>query len=100
MIPLDDALAFASALFALGVLGLLARRSLLFMLASVEVMFVAAGIALVAVAASHGQLDGQLVYFFVLATAAAQVSVGLALILTMHRRAKTIEADRASLMRG
>jgi NADH-quinone oxidoreductase subunit K len=100
MIPLDDALAFASALFALGVVGLLARRSLLFMLASVEVMFVAAGVAFVAVAASRNEVDGQVVYLFVLATAAAQVSVGLALILTMHRRLKSIDADRASLMRG
>jgi NADH-quinone oxidoreductase subunit K len=99
-LPLSDALAFSSLLFAVGAGGLLARRSLLFMLASVEVMFVAAGIAFVAVSASQGDVDGQVVYFFVLAAAAAQVSVGLSLILTMHRRAHTIDADRADTMRG
>ena len=99
-IPLSDALTFCSILFAIGVGGLLARRSLLFMLASVEVMFVAAGIALIAVSSSRGAVDGQVVYFFVLAAAAAQVSVGLALILTMHRQRHTIDADRADQMRG
>ncbi len=97
---LPEVLTFASILFGVGAAGLLARRSLLFMLASIEVMFVAGGVAFVGVSASLGQADGQVVFFFVLAAAAAQVSVALALMLRFHAQSRTIDADRASSLRG
>ena len=99
-VPLTGVLAVAAALFALGLAGLLARRNILFMLMSLEVMINAAGLAFVAAGARWGQPDGQVVFLFILAVAAAEVSVGLALILQLHRHFKTLDSDAASTMKG
>lgn len=100
MIPLQHALILAAALFALGLVGLLARRDVIFMLLSIEVMLNAAGLALVSAGAAWRQADGQVMFLFVLATAAAEVSVGLALVLQLYRHARSLDADAASSMRG
>lgn len=99
-IPLAHALLLAGLLFGLGLVGLLVRRNLLFMLLSVEIMLNAAGLAFVAAGAAWRQPDGQVMFLFILAMAAAEVSVGLALVLLMNRRLKTLDADAASRMRG
>ena len=99
-IPLAHALLLAGLLFGLGLIGLLVRRNLLFMLLSVEIMLNAAGLAFVAAGAARQQPDGQVMFLFILAMAAAEVSVGLALVLLMNRRLKTLDADAASRMRG
>jgi NADH-quinone oxidoreductase subunit K len=99
-VPLGSVLAVAAVLFALGLAGLLARRNILFMLMSLEVMVNAAGLAFVAAGARWGQPDGQVVFLFILAMAAAEVSVGLALILQLHRHFKTLDSDAASTMKG
>ncbi len=99
-VPLSSILAVAAVLFALGLAGLLARRNILFMLMSLEVMINAAGLAFVAAWARWGQPDGQVVFLFILAMAAAEVSVGLALILQLHRHFKTLDSDAASTMKG
>ncbi len=99
-VPLSSILAVAAVLFALGLAGLLARRNILFMLMSLEVMINAAGLAFVAAGARWGQPDGQVVFLFILAMAAAEVSVGLALILQLHRHFKTLDSDAASTMKG
>ena len=94
------ALMLAGILFALGLVGLLVRRNLLFMLMSAEVMFNGAGVALVAAGARWGQPDGQVMFIFMLTLAASKVSVGLALLLQLYLRFKTLDVDAAGLMKG
>jgi len=93
-------LLLATILFALGLIGLLVRRNLIFILMSIEVMLNAAGLAFVAAGAQWGQPDGQVMFIFILATAAAEVAVGLALVLRLHRQYKSLDVDAASEMRG
>ena len=100
MIPIGHALLLAAILFALGLIGLLVRRNLIFTLMSLEVMLNAAGLAFVAAGARWGQPDGQIVFVFVLAMAAAEVSVGLALALQIYHRFHTLDVDAPSEMKG
>lgn len=93
-------LMFAGILFALGLVGLLVRRNLLFMLMSAEVMFNAAGVALVAGGAHWEQPDGQVMFIFMLTLAASKISVGLALLLQLYLQFKTLDVDAVALMRG
>ena len=99
-IPLRDGFILAAALFALGLIGVLVRRNVIFILMSIEVMLNAAGLAFVAAGASWGQPDGQVVFLFILAMAAAEVSVGLALVLELHRQYKSLDTDAISRMKG
>lgn len=99
-IPLEHGLILAGILFALGTIGVLVRRNALFILMSIEIMLNAAGLAFVVAGAHWGQPDGQVMFIFILAMAAAEVSVGLALILQVYRQFKTLDADAASKMRG
>ena len=87
-------------LFAIGLTGLLVRRNVIFMLMSLEIMLNAAGLAFVVAGARWGQADGQIVFLFILTMAAAEVSVGLALVLQIYRRYKTLDTDAVSEMRG
>jgi NADH-quinone oxidoreductase subunit K len=70
------------------------------MLLSVEVMLNAAGLAFVVAGARWSQVDGQVMFLFILSMAAAEISVGLALVLRLHRRRRTLDADAASDMKG
>jgi NADH-quinone oxidoreductase subunit K len=99
-IPLEHGLVLAGILFGLGTLGLLVRRNIIFILLSIEVMLNAAGLAFVVAGSRWGQPDGQVMFIFVLAMAAAEVSVGLALVLQLYHHFKTLDADEASEMRG
>ncbi len=90
----------AAVLFALGLVGVLVRRNLLFVLMSIEIMLNAAGLAFVAAGSRWHQPDGQVMFLFILAMAAAEVSVGLALVLRFHHQRHTLDADAASEMRG
>jgi NADH-quinone oxidoreductase subunit K len=99
-IPLEHGLILAVVLFALGLLGVLVRRNLVFVLMSIEIMLNAAGLAFVVAGSRWQQTDGQVMFFFILTMAAAEVSVGLALVLQFYHRAKTLDADAASKMRG
>ncbi len=76
------------------------RRNLVFILMSIEVMLNAAGLAFVAAASRWGQPDGQVMFVFILAMAAAEVSVGLALVMRHYHMQKSLDADAASEMRG
>ncbi|WP_158803301.1 MULTISPECIES: NADH-quinone oxidoreductase subunit NuoK [unclassified Acidisoma] len=98
--PLDQGLLLAAILFALGLAGVLVRRNLLFMLMSLEVMLNAAGIAFIVAGARWASPDGQIMFILVLTFAATEVSVGLALILLMHRRITTLDADAGDRLRG
>lgn len=99
-VPMEYGLLLAGILFVLGLIGVLARRNLLFVLLSVEVMLNAAGLAFVAAGSAHGEADGQVMFLFILTVAAAEVAVGLALILRLYQRFKTLDADVASRMQG
>jgi NADH-quinone oxidoreductase subunit K len=99
-IPADHALYVAAALFALGLTGVLARRNLLFVLMSLEVMLNAAGLAFVAGGARWGQADGQIMFLLVLTLAAAEVAIGLALLLAVHLRVGSLDGDLLSRLRG
>jgi NADH-quinone oxidoreductase subunit K len=99
-VPLQQALYLAILLFALGVTGVLVRRNLLFILMSIEIMLNAAGLAFITAGARWGQADGQVMFLFVLTLAAAEVSVGLALIIRIRHRLTTLDADAANLMQG
>ncbi len=99
-VPLEHALVLAAILFALGFIGVLVRRNIVFMLMSIEIMLNASGLAFVAAGARWGQVDGQVMFIFILTMAAAEVSVGLALVLQFYHSFKTLDADAASRMKG
>ena len=99
-IPMRDGLMLAGILFSLGLISLLVRRNLIFVLMSLEVMLNAAGLAFVVAGARWHQADGQVVFMFILAIAAAEVAVGLALVLQVYRRFKSLDVDELSEMRG
>jgi NADH-quinone oxidoreductase subunit K len=90
----------AAVLFTIGLLGVLVRRNIIFILMSIEVMLNGAGLAFVVAGARWGQADGQVMFLFVLATAAAEVAVGLGLVIQLYRRLGTLDADAAAAMRG
>jgi NADH-quinone oxidoreductase subunit K len=99
-VPMEHGLALAGIIFALGLTGVLVRRNIVFILLSIEIMLNAAGLAFVVAASRWGQADGQVMFIFILAVAAAEVSVGLALVLQLWRRLRTVDTDAASKMRG
>ena len=93
-------LLLAGILFVLGLAGILARRNVIFILMSIEIMLNAAGLAFIAAGARWAQADGQIMFILILTLAAAEVSIGLALILQLYRRFGTLDADAVSEMRG
>jgi NADH-quinone oxidoreductase subunit K len=97
-VPLDHVLLLSAALFLLGLLGLLVRRNILFMLISIEVMLNAAGLAFVAAGARWEQPDGQVMFIFVLTMSAAEVAVGLAIVLQLVHRFKTLDVHAYDLL--
>jgi NADH-quinone oxidoreductase subunit K len=99
-IPMSYGLLLATILFALGLTGVLVRRNAVFVLMSIEVMLNAAGLAFVTAGSRWSQADGQVMFLLILATAGAEVSVGLALVLRLYRRFRTLDVDAASEMRG
>ena len=95
-----NALLLAAILFTLGLAGLLTRRNVIFTLMSIEVMLNAAGLGFVAGGSRWGQADGQVMFLFILAMAAAEVSVGLALVLRLYHLYRSLDVDASSLLRG
>ena len=99
-VSMEHGLILAAILFALGLMGLLARRNIVFVLMSLEIMLNAAGLAFVVAGARWGQPDGQVMFIFILAVAAAEVAVGLALVLRMYHQFKSLDTNAAKAMRG
>jgi NADH-quinone oxidoreductase subunit K len=99
-VPVEHGLMLAAILFVLGLIGVLMRRNIVFMLMSVEIMLNAVGLAFVVAGARWGQADGQIMFIFILTMAAAEVSVGLALVLQLYHSFKTLDADQVSTMKG
>ena len=100
MIPLSHYLIVSAVLFAIGSAGVFLRRNLITILLSVEVMLNAAALAFVAAGAKWGQADGQIIFLLILTIAAAEVAVGLGLVLQIQRRFKTLDMDQARRLRG
>lgn len=96
----DWGLILAAVLFALGLLGVLMRRNIIFVLIAVEVMLNAAGLAFISAGSTWNQPDGQIMFIFILTMAAAEVSVGLALVLQLYHSFRTLDTDAASSMKG
>jgi len=86
-------------LFCLGLLGVITRRNLLVIYMSLELMLNAANLALVAFSRFNGNLDGQIFVFFVITVAAAEVAVGLALIVALYRRRQTVQVEDLTTMK-
>jgi NADH-quinone oxidoreductase subunit K len=97
---MEHALLLAATLFALGLAGVLVRRNLIFILMSLEIMLNATGLAFIAAGSRWGQADGQVMFIMILTLAAAEVSVGLALVLQVYHRFRTLDADAVSELRG
>lgn len=98
--PIDLGLGLAAILFGLGLVGVLVRRNIVFLLLCIEIMLDAAGLAFVMAGARWGRPDGQVMYIFILTMAAAEVSVGLALIMRMYHRLKSLDSDEIARMKG
>lgn len=97
---MEAGLILAGVLFMLGLISVLIRRNVIFMLISVEIMLNAAGLAFIVAGAHWAQPDGQAMFIFIITMAAAEVSVGLALILQIHHQLRTLDGDAANRMRG
>ena len=89
----------AAVLFMLGLVGALTRKNLIFILISIEIMLNASGIAFIAAGSRWGQPDGQIMFLFILAMAASEVSVGLALVLQINHQHKTLDVEKLSALR-
>ena len=100
MIPLTHGLILAAILFVLGLTGLVIRRNLLFMLIGPEIMINASALAFVVAGSYWGQTDGQVMYILAISLAAAEASIGLALLLQLHRRRQNLNIDSVSELRG
>ncbi len=94
-VPLERVVALAIALFAVGLVGVTCRRNILIMLLSVEIMLNAANLALVAFSRVHANLDGQVFVFFAMTVAAAEVAVGLAIVIAVFRLRQTTDVNEA-----
>jgi NADH-quinone oxidoreductase subunit K len=99
-VPIEHALLVAGILFLLGVVGMLVRRDVFVILLSLEIMLNAAGLAFIIAGARWGQPDGQVMFVFILAVAAAEVAVGLGILMQFHPLFRSVDADEARKLRG
>ena len=99
-VPIEAYFALSMVLFILGAMGVLLRRNAIIIFMSVELMLNAANLALVAFSRQWGNLDGQVFVFFVMTVAAAEVAVGLALIVAIFRNKRSINVDDLHQMEG
>lgn len=100
MIPVENFITLSSILFLIGVLGVLTRRNAIVIFMSIELMLNAANLLFVAFAQQFQALDGHIIVFFVMTVAAAEVAVGLALIVAIFRSRGTIDIDDMNQLKG
>ena len=98
-VGLTHYLVVSALLFCLGLFGVIARRNVLIIYMSLELMLNAANLALVAVSRHNGNLNGQVFVFFVITVAAAEVAVGLAVIVALYRQRQTTHVEDLTLMK-
>ncbi|GEN24072.1 NADH-quinone oxidoreductase subunit NuoK [Halomonas cupida] len=99
-VPMEHGLVLASILFVLGFAGLVSRRNMVFVLMSLEIMLNAAALAFIVGGSAWGQPEGQAMFLLVITLAAAEASVGLALLIQLHHRFKSLDVDAVNRMRG
>ena len=99
MVPLDYYLVLSAIIFAIGVTGVLIRRNLIVVLMSIELMLNAVNLTFVAFANSRASMDGQVIVFFVMAVAAAEAVVGLAIIISVFRHRQSLDPQEMQLLK-
>lgn len=99
-VPMEHGLVLASILFVLGFAGLVSRRNMVFVLMSLEIMLNAVALAFIVGGSAWGQPEGQAMFLLVITLAAAEASVGLALLIQLHHRFKSLDVDAVNRMRG
>lgn len=100
MVPITYYLALSVVMFILGIVGVLVRRNAIVIFMSLELMYNAGNLAFVAFARYYQALNGQLFVFFVMTVAAAEVAVGLALMVAIFRTKQTIDVDQMNSLKG
>jgi NADH-quinone oxidoreductase subunit K len=100
MVPTEFYIGLSAILFTIGALGVLIRRNAIVIFMSVELMLNSANLAFVAFSRLYQSLDGQIFVFFIMAVAAAEVAVGLALIVAIFRTKHSIDVDQMSSLKG
>lgn len=98
-IPINHYLIFCSVIFAIGVIGVLIRRNVIIIMMSVELMLNSVNLLLAAFAAYRGDPSGQVFVFFIMALAAAEVAVGLAIVIMVYRNTKSVDIETLSKLR-
>jgi NADH-quinone oxidoreductase subunit K len=99
MVPLEQYLFLSAIVFAIGVIGVLIRRNLIVVLMSIELMLNAVNLTFIAFANSLGSMDGQVIVFFVMAVAAAEAVVGLAIIISVFRHRQSLDPQEMQLLK-
>jgi NADH-quinone oxidoreductase subunit K len=99
-VPTSYLLALSAVLFVMGILGVLIRRNAIVIFMSIELMLNSANLAFIAFAQSFGDLVGQVMVFFIIAVAAAEVAVGLALIVAIFKTKQSIDVDQIRSLKG
>lgn len=99
MVPIEYYLVLSAALFCIGLFGVLTRRNALLFLMSVELMLTAGNVNFVAFSLQHGNLTGQVFSLFVIALAAAEVAVGIGIVLVLYRNFQSVDVTEATTMR-
>ncbi len=100
MVPFSYYLVLSAILFTLGAVGVLIRRNALVMFMSVEMMLNAVNLTLITYSRSLGSVDGQVFVLLVMAVAAAEVAVGLAIVISVYRHKETTDVDEMNLLKG
>ena len=98
-VPIGIQILFAGIIFFLGLIGLLVRRNMIFMLMSIEIMFNSAGLVFIIAGTHWQQPDGQVMFIFILAVTAVEVAIALALILQVYHHFKTLDSDAINNLR-
>lgn len=93
IIPVEHFVLISTILFAIGALGVLIRRNAIIVFMCIELMLNAVNLLLVSFSAQHGQADGQIFVFFIMAVAAAEVAVGLAILITIYRNTRAVDIN-------
>jgi len=99
-VPAEYCLILSGVMFALGILGVLLRRNALVVFMCLELMFNAANLAFITFARIYGSVSAQVVVFFVMTVAAAEVAIGLALMVEIFRNKRSIDIDQLNSMQG
>ncbi len=99
-VTVDHGLVLAFLLFLIGAVGLVIRRNMLFMLICLEVMLNAVALAFIIAGSAWHQAEGQVMYVFIITLAAAETTIGLALLIQLHKRCRTLNIDALSRMKG